>query len=224
MKENQLQSALAELLGSFILVFFGCGAVIINQTHDNIFGILGIALAFGMVVMAVVFAFGHVSGAHINPAVTIALAVVKKFSWQRVPAYILAQVVGTTIAALALKYSIANGSNALGLTLPSVSVFEAFVIEVILTAFLLVVIMGAGMDERANHKFAPLAVAGVIVVDVLVGGMLTGASMNPARSIGPALVAMNFEHLWLYIFAPIVGAIIGAWSYKFCTYHGYKSV
>lgn len=215
MTKKVLKASMAEAIGTFILVFFGCASVIINTQHNNIFGLQGIALAFGLVVLAVVYCLGHVSEAHINPAVTIALASTKKFPWSHVPIYILAQLVGATLASLCLSITLAHGGP-LGGTMPTVGVMEALLIEIILTALLLFVVMGAATDERAFSGFAPIAISAVIIVDVLVGGSITGASMNPARSFGPALVMMDFTNLWIYFAGPIIGALVGAWAYKLC--------
>jgi len=215
MTSTHLQIAIAEMIGTFALVFFGCGAIVIDGNHNGILGIVGIAFAFGLTVLAVVYAVGHVSGAHINPAVTIALASTGKFSWRGVPLHVVAQLVGASLGALVLKYTLAHG-NMLGMTLPSISLGKAFLVEAVLTAFLMFVVMGAATDPRASTQFAAVAIAAVIIVDILVGGAVTGGSMNPARSFGPALVMMRFQHLWLYCTAPVVGALIGAFLYLAC--------
>ncbi len=215
MKE-QMQTALAEFIGTFFLVFFGCGSIIIDQNLEGILGLQGIAFAFGLIVMAIVYSIGHISGAHINPAVTIALASTRKFPWNKVAPYIIAQCLGAVIAALALKFTLANGDN-LGMTMPSGDLALAFVIEVIMTAFLLFVVMGVGLDSRAPSSFTAIAVGAVIIVDIFVGGAVSGASMNPARSLGPALIMQNFEHLWLYFVAPMAGGLLGSLAYLLCT-------
>ena len=209
---EQLQAVVAEFVGTFFLVFFGCGAILIDQNLGGVYGLQGIAFAFGLIVIAIVYAIGHVSGAHINPAVTIALACVKKFSWRHVPAYCLAQLLGATLASLALKISLA-ANDTLGMTIPAGDLSQSFFIEVIMTAFLLFVVVAVGTDHRAPSQFTAFAVGAVIIVDVLVGGEISGASMNPARSFGPAIVEMNFAHLWIYFAAPITGAILGALLY-----------
>jgi MIP family channel proteins len=169
---------------TFLLVFFGCGTILIDQDLGGIFGLQGIAFTFGLIVIAIVYALGHVSGAHINPAVTIALACTKKFSWPRVPAYVSAQLAGAILAALLLNYTLANGDS-LAMTLPSGDILQAFLLEVAMTAFLMFVVMGVGTDTRAPSQFTAIAVGAVIVVDILLGGTTTGASMDPARSFGP---------------------------------------
>jgi MIP family channel proteins len=214
MRED-MQAAIAELIGTFILIFFGCGSILIDQNLDGIFGLQGIAFAFGLIVMAVVYAIGHVSGAHINPAVTLALAAVNKFSWHKVPFYLIAQFLGATLAAFALSVSVAT-DDSLGMTMPSGDIGQALFLEVIMTAFLLFVVMGVGTDKRAPSTFTAIAVGGVVIVDVLVGGTISGASLNPARSFGPALVTMNFEHLWIYFVGPIAGALVGVMLYRCC--------
>lgn len=216
MKDSIVKTAVAESLGTFILVYFGCGSIVVNEANGDLFGLHGIAIAFGLVVMAVVYTLGHVSGAHINPAVTIALACAKKFAWRKVPAYILAQFLGAIIGAFLLKISLANGDS-LGMTVVSGNLGQAFGLEVVLTAFLMFVVMGVAFDPRGALQFAPLAIGAVIIVDVLVGGSISGASLNPARSLGPALVAMQLEDIWLYLTAPVIGGVLGAYCYQWCS-------
>lgn len=215
MKENIIKESMTEAVGTFLLVFFGCGAIVINESSGGTLGLLGVALAFGLLVMTIVLAIGHISGAHINPAVTIAFACTKKFPWKHVPPYVVAQILGAIVGALVLKCTLASGDS-LGMTLPSESLGQAFFLEVILTAFLMFVVTSVATDARAQTEFAALAIGATIVIDIFVGGLATGASMNPARSLGPALVAMNFDGLWLYVTAPIIGAIVGAFGYIFC--------
>jgi aquaporin NIP len=213
MKESILKTSIAEAIGTFVLVFLGCGAILVNESSKGAIGHQGIALTFGLVVMIVIFAIGHVSGAHINPAVTITFACTKKFPWQKVIPYLLAQSIGAIIAAFLLKLTLAtNGS--LGVTTFSGSIAQAFCLEMIMTAVLMFVIMSVATDSRAASQFTALAIGSTIAIDALVGGTITGASMNPARSLGPALVSLNFAHLWLYIVAPIIGALIGGFVYE----------
>lgn len=215
MMREHIQPAIAEFVGTFFLIFFGCGAIIVDQNLGGIFGLHGIAFAFGLIVMAIVYSIGHISGAHLNPAVTIALASVQKFPWCKAPLYIVAQCLGSIVAAASLNISIANG-DMLGMTMPAGDLGQAFFLEMIMTAFLLFVVMGVGIDKRAHGQFAAIAVGAVIIIDILVGGAISGASMNPARSLGPALVRGNMEHFWLYIAGPVSGAILGAFLYTVC--------
>jgi MIP family channel proteins len=175
-------------------------------------GHVGISFAFGLVVMAMVYAFGHVSGAHINPAVTLALAARRRFPWARVPGYWGAQLVGAIAAALLLRASLGDVAN-LGTTAPSGSNAQSFVWEVVMTAALLAVILSVATDGRAAVGAAGAAIGGTIALAALVGGPISGASLNPARSFGPALVSGDLGSLWIYIAAPIVGGVLGAILY-----------
>jgi MIP family channel proteins len=201
----------AEALGTFALVFFGCGAIVVDAEHDGL-GHVGISLAFGLVVLAMVHAFGHVSGAHINPAVTLALAARGHFPWSSAPGYIAAQVAGAVLAAVVLRASLGNIAD-LGATQPSGTDGQSFVWEVVLTAVLLVVIVSVATDARAAPGAAAIAIGGTIALASLVGGPVSGASLNPARSLGPALVSGELASLWIYLSAPVLGGLAGAFAY-----------
>jgi aquaporin NIP len=176
-------------------------------------GHVGVALTFGLVIMAMIYAVGHVSGAHLNPAVSVAFALTRHFPWTRVTAYGAVQVAGALAAALLLRASLGDDAN-VGATLPSGSDGQAFLWEAILTFFLMFVIMAVATDTRAAGEAAAIAIGGTIAFDALVGGPITGASMNPARSIGPALAASELTDLWIYIAAPLLGASLGALGYQ----------
>jgi aquaporin NIP len=201
----------AEALGTFALVLFGCGAIMVDAEGGGL-GQVGISLAFGLVVMAMVFALGHVSGAHINPAVTVALAFRDRFPWSSVPGYVAAQVAGAVAAAVVLRASLGEVAD-LGATTPSGSDGQAFVWEVLLTAALLVVIASVATDARAAGEAAALAIGGTIALASLVGGPISGASLNPARSVGPALVSGELGTVWIYVSAPLLGGLLGALAY-----------
>ena len=201
----------AEALGTFALVFFGCGAIIVDAEHGEL-GHVGVSLAFGLVVMAMVFALGHVSGAHINPAVTVGLAARGRFAWALVPGYLAAQIAGAVLAAVALRASLGNIAN-LGATQPSGSDGQSFVWEVVMTAVLLVVIVSVVADTRATAMGAAAAIGGTIALASLVGGPISGASLNPARSFGPAVVSGDLSALWVYLSAPVLGALVGSFAY-----------
>lgn len=196
----------AEFLGTFALVFFGCGAIAVGLPPA------AVALAFGLVVTLVVYAFGHISGAHLNPAVSSGLAVGRHVRWSKVAAYSITQVLGATTAALMLRVAFGAQGN-LGVTQPSGSDLQSFVCEATLTFFLVLVITAVATDIRPVRQAAALAIGGTVIVAALVGGPISGASMNPARSIGPAIVSGDLAHLWLYIVAPICGAVIAALVY-----------
>jgi len=204
-----LRPHVAEFIGTFALVFFGCGTVALAN-HDVLAG----AIAFGGAIAIGVYALGHISGAQFNPAVTIGLAVGGQFGWKRVPGYIVAQALGATFAALLLRLTLTAGLP-LGVTHPSGSDGQAFVWEVVMTFFLVFVVTAVATDARAVRSAAGLAIGGTIVLDAIVGGPISGASMNPARSFGPAIVANDLNGLWIYLVAPVVGGIIAALIYRF---------
>jgi aquaporin NIP len=201
----------AEAIGTFALVFFGCGAIIVDAERDGL-GHLGVSLAFGLVVMAMVAALGRVSGAHINPAVTVALAARGRFAWAAVPGYVGAQIAGAVLAAVALRASLGNIAD-LGATQPSGSDGQSFVWEVVTTAALLVVIGSVVSDTRVSAMGAAAAIGGTIALASLVGGPISGASLNPARSFGPAVVSGDLSALWIYLTAPVLGALVGAFAF-----------
>lgn len=201
----------AEALGTFALVFFGCGAIMVDAEQGGL-GHVGVSLAFGLVVLAMVYALGHVSGAHINPAVTLALASRGRFAWSSVPGYLVAQVAGAVAAAVLLRASLGDVAQ-LGATQPSGSDGQSFVWELVLTATLLVVIVSVATDARAPAGGAAVAIGGTIALASLVGGPISGASLNPARSLGPALVSGELGSLWIYFTAPVLGGPVGALAY-----------
>jgi aquaporin NIP len=183
-----------------------------QKTHQ--LGHVGVAITFGLVIMAGIYAVGHISGAHFNPSVTFAFALSRHFPWSRASAYWVAQLAGALTAAALLRGSLGDRAE-VGATLPSGSQGQAFLWELVLTFFLMFVIMAVATDTRAVGEAAAIAIGGTVGLDAMFGGPITGASMNPARSIGPALVAGNLHALWLYILAPVLGASIAAVAYRF---------
>jgi MIP family channel proteins len=206
--------AAAEALAAFALVFAGCGAIVTDAAYGGTLGTTGVALAFGLVIMVMVYATGHLSGAHINPAVTIAFTLTRHLPLRDACSYIAAQLAGAIAAAFALLAIWPAKPGALGATVPTVGVGSAFVYEVLLTGLLMFVIISVATDTRAVGSAAALAIGGTVALDAAFGGPVTGASMNPARSIGPALASGVTTDLWIYIAAPIVGATVGAASYQ----------
>jgi aquaporin NIP len=202
----------AEAIGTFALVFFGAGAIMVDADGGGL-GQLGIALAFGIAITTMIYALGHVSGAHFNPAVSFGFALTRHFPWSGVVGYWAAQVGGAVGAALLLRASLGDVAN-VGATLPSGSDRQAFLWEVVLTFFLMLVIMAVATDTRAVGEAAALAIGGTVAVGALVGGPVSGAAMNPARSLGPALVSGELAALWIYLVAPLVGAALGALAYQ----------
>jgi MIP family channel proteins len=204
---------LAEIVGTFALVFAGCGAIMVNAQTNGALGHVGIALTFGLVVMAMIYAVGHVSGAHFNPAVSLAFALTRHFRWARLLGYWLAQLAGALVAAAVLRGSLGEVAD-VGATVPSGTDRQAFLWELILTFFLMFVIMAVATDTRAVGEAAAIAIGGTVGLDAMFGGPITGASMNPARSLGPALVAGELESIWVYLTAPLLGAALGALTYQ----------
>jgi len=206
--------AAAEGLAAFALVFAGCGAIVADAQYGGSLGVVGVALVFGLVIMVLVYAIGHLSGAHINPAVTLAFTLTRHFPPRDAAAYIAAQVAGATLGALVLLGVWTDEPASLGATVPSVAVGSALLYEAILTALLMFVIMAVATDTRAVGAAAAIAIGGTIGLDALFGGPVTGASMNPARSFGPALVSGEWKDFWVYLVGPILGAGLGALAYQ----------
>jgi MIP family channel proteins len=194
-------------------VFAGAGAIMVDaKTHA--LGHVGIAISFGLVIMVMIYAVGHISGAHFNPAVSFAFALTRHFPWPRAVGYWAAQVGGAVLAAAVLRGSLGNLAH-VGATLPAGSQGQSFLWEVVLTFFLMFVIMAVATDGRAVGEAAAIAIGATVGLDAMFGGPISGASMNPARSLGPAFVAGDLHALWLYVVAPIVGAALGGLAYQF---------
>jgi MIP family channel proteins len=214
MTRELARRALAELLAAFALVFAGCGAVVANTKYEGALGAVGVSLVFGLVIMAMVYATGHLSGAHINPAVTIAFTLTRHFPLRDAAAYVPAQLIGATTGAAVLYAAWPDKPAHLGATVPSVGAGQALLYEAVLTALLMFVIMAVATDTRAVGAGAAIAIGGVVGLDALFGGPVTGASMNPARSFGPALVSGEWRDFWVYVVGPVVGAAAGALAYQ----------
>lgn len=202
-----MKKLLAECLGTFTLVFAGTGAIVINQVAGGIIGHAGIAIVFGLVVLAMIHTFGDVSGAHLNPAVTTAFAAAGRFAWREVPGYIGAQIVGA-LAASVLLWVLFPQAVTLGATLPAGPPMQSFVLEIVLTAVLMLTILSVSTGAKEKGITAGIAISGVIALEAMFAGPICGASMNPARSLAPALVSGNFTSLWIYLTAPMIGALI----------------
>ena len=202
-----MRRPLAEFLGTFILIFAGTGAIVINQSSGGVIGHAGIALTFGLVVLAMIYTFGDISGAHLNPAVTIAFAAAKRFPWNEVPLYLGAQLAGAFAASGLLKF-LFPGPGTLGTTLPAGSASQSFVLEVVLTAILMLVILSVSTGSKEKGITAGIAIGAVVGLEAMFAGPICGASMNPARSLAPALVSGHLQHLWLYPAATVLGALL----------------
>jgi MIP family channel proteins len=210
---TELRKFVAEAIGTFGLVFAGPGAIVINE-ETGALGHAGIAITFGLIIMTMIYATGHISGAHFNPAVTLAFAVTRHLSWSLVVGYWVAQLVGGIAASLFLRALFGNTAH-LGATLPSGSDGQSFALEIALTFFLMFVIISVATDVRAVGQAAAIAIGGTVGLEAMFGGPISGASMNPARSLAPAIVSWTWQSQWLYIVGPALGAVLGAVAYQF---------
>jgi MIP family channel proteins len=204
---------LAEFVGTFGLVFAGCGAIVIDAVTDGRVTHVGVGLTFGLVVAAMIYSTGHLSGAHLNPAVSLAFALTRHFPVRDLFPYWGAQLAGATLAALTLRLLFGQTAH-LGATLPRGPAWQSLILEGILTFFLMFVIMAMATDSRAVGQSAALAIGATVGLEALFAGPISGASMNPARSFGPALVSGLFTHHWIYWVGPLLGALLGAVTYE----------
>jgi aquaporin NIP len=198
---------IAEVLGTFTLVFAGTGAIVIDQASHGAIGHAGIALTFGLVVLAMVYTFGDVSGAHLNPAVTIGFAAARRMPWTDALRYVVAQIIGAFAASFVLRGLFPNDAM-LGATLPAGAAGQSFWLEVILTFILMLVILSVSTGAKEKGITAGIAVGAVIGMEAMFAGPICGASMNPARSLAPAMVSGHLASLWIYLLAPIAGALL----------------
>ncbi|MFT7052293.1 MAG: aquaporin NIP [Psychroserpens sp.] len=206
----------AETIGTFAMVFCGCGAMTINEITGGSITHVGIAMTWGLIVMSMIYAFGDISGAHFNPAVTFGFAYANKFPWKEVPKYFIAQAIGAFLACLILLFLFPQ-SETLGSSLPAQGFepYRAFVLEILLTFFLMVVIINVSTGSKEIGTMAGIAIGAVILLEAMFAGPMTNASMNPIRSLAPALMSGNLQHLWLYLTAPFIGAFLAVMSCSF---------
>ena len=207
-----LKRCVTEAIGTACLVFAGTGAIIINEVSGGAIGHIGIALTFGMVVAAMIYSTGHISGAHINPAVTLGFAITKNFPWKEVPYYWVSQIIGAVLASGALSLMFGTIGN-MGATVPYGSDIQSLALEIILTFILMFVIMAMATDIRSVGGAAAVAIGMTVALEAMFAGPISGASMNPARSFGPALLSSEWASHWLYWVGPMAGASIGAIVY-----------
>ncbi|KAJ3682163.1 hypothetical protein LUZ60_014736 [Juncus effusus] len=202
----------AEFVGTFILIFFATAAPIVNQKYNGAETLIGNAACAGLAVMIVILSTGHISGAHLNPSLTLAFATLRHFPWVHVPVYIIAQVSASICASFALK-GVFHPFLAGGVTVPAVTTTQAFFTEFIITFNLLFVVTAVATDTRAVGELAGIAVGATVMLNILVAGPSTGGSMNPVRTLGPAVAAGNYKQIWIYLVAPTAGALAGAAVY-----------
>jgi MIP family channel proteins len=205
---------MAELIGSFMLVLVGCGSIVVDQIYGGMIDHPGISLAFGIVVMTVIYSIGNISGAHINPAVTIGFAVAGRLSVNRIPLYIVAQLIGGILAGLVLLGLFPDVAN-YGTTQPARGLVQAFLMEFVITFVLMYIILNVSTGHHEKGIMAGVAVGGAVFMLALFGGPVSGASMNPMRTLAPALVSVDFTAIWIYLTAPVAGAIAAT---PFCKY------
>jgi len=202
MKKN-----LSEFLGTFILLFVGTGSVIVNQQTNGALGLPGIAAVWGLVIIALIYAFGDISGTHINPAVTIAFAVDKRFEWKEAPGFLIFQLAGAFAASGLLKLLFPNNTT-LGITQPSGTVLQSLILEIVMTFILMIVVLRVSIGAKEKGITAGIAIGATVWLLVLFGGPISGCALNPTRSIAPAIVSGNLQNLWIYIVGPVSGALL----------------
>ncbi|XP_021721409.1 aquaporin NIP2-1-like [Chenopodium quinoa] len=209
-----LRKLLAEVIATYMLVFVACGVASISDTSEHKITRLGASLAGGMIVTVMIYAVGHISGAHMNPAITIAFAATRHFPWKQVPAYALAHITGAISAAFTLKYLL-HPIKLLGVTTPSGTTPQALIMEIVVTFCMMFVISAVATDSKSVGELAGIAVGSAVCIGSMLAGPISGGSMNPVRTIGPALASGCYNDLWVYVVGPLIGTLAGAWSYEF---------
>jgi len=207
-----MRKYIAEFIGTFALVFCGTGAIIVNEQSNGSLGLIGIALAFGIIISAMIYVFGNISGTHINPAVTIALVIGKLTTLKDASFYIIAQILGAILASVLLKFMFSENLT-LGATIPSSELMQSFILEFVLTLFLMLTILGV-TSKKEFSTIAGLIIGLLVTGIILFAGPISGGSFNPARSLAPAIVSGNLTALWIYIIAPTLGAIVAMLVWK----------
>ncbi|MDQ3019008.1 MAG: aquaporin [Bacteroidota bacterium] len=203
----------AEFIGTFGLVFCGTGAIIINEQTNGAIGHIGISITFGLIILAMIYTFGDISGAHLNPVVTISFFFANRFDKNEILPYIISQIAGAFLATGVLKALFPNNQN-LGSTIPSGSAFQSFVIEFILTYFLMLVIINVSQGSKEIGVLAGIAIGATVLLEAMFAGPISGASMNPARSLAPGIFSGNIQTLWIYITAPVFGAVAATLTWR----------
>ena len=204
----------AEAIGTGILVFGGCGAVVTDTVNDGALGVVGVGLAFFLVILALIAALGHLSGAHFNPGVSLSFFLTRHLPGRDLVTYVAAQMAGAVAGALLLLAVWPDAPGALGATVPSIATGRALLVEITITAILMFIVMSVATDTRAAGTPAALVVGATVGLAAIAFGPVTGASMNLARSFGPALVAGEWTDFWIYVVGPFIGAPLGALAYQ----------
>lgn len=213
---TKMRNYVAEFIGTFALVFCGTGAIVINEQTGGVISHVGIAITFGLIVMSMIYSLGNISGAHLNPAVSVAFALAGRFPARQLPAYVASQLAGALLASATVKM-LFPANHSLGATIPSGTDMQSLVLEFLLTFFLMLVIINVATGSKEQGMFAGLAIGSVVALEAMFAGPVCGASMNPARSLAPALVSGHTEHQWIYIAAPMAGAALAVPLWKYLT-------
>ncbi|GLJ31320.1 hypothetical protein SUGI_0628340 [Cryptomeria japonica] len=203
----------AEMIGTFFLIFSGCGSVLVDKKTDGSITHLGVSIVWGLTVMLLIYSVGHISGAHFNPSVTVAFATVNRFPVKEIPGYIVAQLVGSISAGFVLRLMFGDISH-IAATVPSGSNMQSFVLEFLITFLLMFVVCGVGTDTKAVGELGGLTIGATVAMVVIVAGPISGASLNPARTLGSAIAGNKYTGIWIYMVAPVLGAIAGTWTYN----------
>jgi aquaporin Z len=209
-----IRKSISELIGTFALVFCGTGAIVVDQQTGGGVSHVGVAITFGLIVMAMIYTLGDISGAHINPAVSIAFTLAGRLPVKALGFYIVSQIAGAFLASITLKL-LFPGNDLLGTTLPAGTAWQSFILEFILTYFLMLVIINVATGPKEQGLFAGIAIGSVILLEAMFAGPICGASMNPARSLAPAVVSGHTEALWVYLIAPVAGAALAIPTWKY---------
>ena len=218
MNNNLVKKSIAEFIGTFALVFFGCGSMILYELDPSVISSDSIPIIFGLIIAVMIYALGHISGAHFNPAVSIAFYQNKNINIRELCSYVSAQIMGAVTASFCHKF-FWGIEHSFGMTINRLTFIKGFSLEVLISIFLMLTIISVATDERVSKSIAGLSIGGVITVCSFVAGPFTGASMNPARSLGPAILSNDFSSIFMYILAPIIGTIIGV-----CIYNNIKEI
>lgn len=214
-----LNKWISEFVGTFALIFVGTGAIVVNDSFNGVITHVGIALAFGLIIMAMIYTVGDISGAHFNPAVTVGFWLANRLPGREIPGYVISQILGALAGSLVLKLIFSQHAE-LGSTIPSINLIGAFIFESILTFFLMFVIIHVATGAKEKGLMAGVAIGATVMLAAMFAGPVTGASMNPARSLGPAVISGNFNHLWIYLIAPFIGSGLAIALCRYMDYEG----
>ncbi|KAM7278692.1 hypothetical protein ACFE04_005826 [Oxalis oulophora] len=208
-----LRKVIAEIIATYLLVFVICGAGMLSARNEREVSKLGASVAGGLIVTVMIYAVGHISGAHMNPAVTLAFAAVRHFPWKQVPFYVAAQLTGAISAAFTLRVLL-HPVKHVGTTSPTGTCFQALVMEIVVTFSMMFVTSAVATDTKAVGELAGIAVGSAVCITSILAGPVSGGSMNPARTIGPAVASWYYKGMWVYLVGPVIGTLAGAWSYS----------